>query len=175
MGNLCLEEKGIESARGHVKAGASVWGIGALVLSFAIFLALSACSDDEASPTGPKPSVYDFPATFEEGIVIDVAAGKNVRITATGEVSTNPDGPVLDCDLWTDADGIPDCHYVISDPLCHGLPFMALIGIYNDDEYFLVGTDFDSTFAAAGELRLEINDWVFTDNDGAFSVTVLIQ
>jgi hypothetical protein len=148
------------------------WMISSLLV---LFVGLSACSDDEGSPTGPKPTVFEFPATYEDGILLDIAAGKNVRITATGEVNANPDGPVADCDLWTDADGIPDCNYVIGEPLCHGLPFMALIGIFNDDEYFLVGTNFDSTFAEAGELWLEINDWDFTDNAGAFTVSVLIR
>jgi hypothetical protein len=141
----------------------------------ALCLGLASCSGDEGSPSGPVPTVYDFPATYEDGILIIVAAGKNVRITTTGEVNTNPDGPAIDCNLWTDADGIPDCGYVISEPSCHGLPFMALIGIFNDDEYFLVGTDFDSTFAEAGELRLEINDLFFTDNEGAFTVSVVIR
>lgn len=141
-----------------------------------LFCLLSAgCSENESPSSSTGAKVYELSAVYEDAIVFDVAAGKNVHITATGEVNTNPDGPVLDCDLWTDADGIPDCQYVISETNCHGLPFMALIGIYNDDEYFLVGTEFDSTFAEAGVMRLEINDWVFTDNDGAFTVTVLVQ
>ncbi len=135
----------------------------------------ASCSEDEGPASSGKPKIYELPATYEEGIAFDIAAGRNVHITATGEVSTNPDGPVIDCDLWTDADGIPDCNYVISNTECHGLPFMALIGIYDEDEYFLVGTDFDSTFAEAGQMRLEINDWVFTDNAGAFTVTVIVQ
>jgi len=133
------------------------------------------CSGDDSPSSSGKPKVHELPATYEEGIAFDVAAGKNVHITATGEVNTNPDGPMIDCDLWTDADGIPDCSYVISETQCHGLPFMALIGIYDEDEYFLVGTEFDSTFAEAGRMRLEINDWAFTDNAGAFTVTVIVQ
>ena len=149
-----------------------MWVISPLLL---LSTGLAACSDDEGSPTGAEPAVFELPATYEDGIRFDIAEGKNVRITATGEVNTNPGGPVADCDIWTDADGIPDCSYVISEPLCHGLPFMALIGIFNGDEYFLVGADFDSTFSEAGEFWLEINDWDFADNAGAFTISVHIR
>lgn len=59
--------------------------------------------------------------------------------------------------------------------MCPGVPFMALTGIHNDDECSLVGTAFDGTFADAGDPVLEINDWVFTDNAGRFTIPALAR
>jgi hypothetical protein len=147
---------------------------GALLLA-CMWLAIAACSDDTSSPDAePKPTVYELLATNEQGISIDVAGGQRVHITATDSVNTNPAGTVLDCDLWTDADGITTCNYVWTDPNCRGLPFMALIGTCGADS-FLVGTSFDSTFSGDCTLTLVVNDWVFYDNAGRFMVSVLVR
>jgi hypothetical protein len=85
---------------------------------------------------------------------------------------------VQDCDFWTDADGIPDCHYVDDIPELHGLPFMALIGKFGDD-YFLVGKNYKHTFSSTGTLELSVNDWggcgEDSDNAGKFVITVVIE
>jgi len=135
---------------------------------------LFVCSKDSTSGNEPEPDVYELLATDEAGITLNIDAGQRVQISATDSVNTNPEGPVEDCDLWTDADGIPDCSYVVDSPECRGLPFMALIGEI-DSGYFFVGTNFDSTFTDAAELTLLINDWVFSDNAGRFMVSVLIE
>ena len=138
---------------------------------------LVTCSDDSSSPTDSsksKPKIYQLLATNAGGITLSIQANQTVEISATDSVNTNPGGPVQGCDLWTDANGLPNCSYVTSAPECRGLPFMALIG-YFDSRYFLVGTDFDSTFADGGPLQLLINDWVFTDNQGKFTITVLVK
>ena len=138
-----------------------------------------ACSDSTsppppAPPTGPKPVVYELPATQSSGPALTVKANQNVKITVTDSVSSNPDMYVPECDHWTDANGIADCDYVVSAPECRGLPFMALLGNVETD-YFVVGTVFDSTFTDSVQLNLLINDWVFSDNDGKFRITVLIK
>jgi len=149
--------------------------VSVLILTAAALGAL-ACSDTTSSNGGGQqtPMVYELPATQETAIPVAVASGQRVEITTTGQVSTNPDGPVEGCDLWTDADGLPECMYVTYSPECHGLPFMALIGRV-DADYFLVGTAFDSTFAAACQLDLLVNDWVHADNDGTFTISVLVH
>ena len=85
---------------------------------------------------------------------------------------------VADCDYWTDANGIADCHYVDQNPDLHGLPFMALIGKF-DNNYFLVGTDYKNTFTSSGNLELSVNDWGGcgddSDNVGKFVITVQIE
>jgi hypothetical protein len=144
-----------------------------LLILILLSLVMIVCSKDSTSAE-PEPEVYELSATDEAGIVLDIEANQRIRITATDSVNTNPDGLVEDCDLWTDANGIPDCSYVTDSPECRGLPFMALIGEF-DGEYFLVGADFDSTFAEAGELTLLINDWEFYDNAGQYMVSVLIE
>lgn len=151
---------------------------------FSLLIALTgisafACSDSTsppppARPQGPKPVVYELPATQATGPALAVKANQNVKITVTDSVSSNPGMYVPECDHWTDANGIADCDYVISAPECRGLPFMALLGNVEDD-YFVVGTDFDSTFTDDVQLNLLINDWVFGDNAGKFTITVLIK
>ncbi len=135
----------------------------------------AACTDDSTTntPAGTNPAIYELPATDADGITLSVTTGQVIEITTTGQVNTNPDGPVVDCDLWTDANGIETCIYV-AESWCRGLPFMALIGFF-DSQYFLVGTSFQRTFTASGDLTLLINDLVFDDNDGKFTVSVLIQ
>jgi hypothetical protein len=153
------------------------WAPGLLFSVISMFSAiLLSCSEDSVTPTKTKikPVVYELLATDEDGISISVKANQTVSITSTDSVNTNPGGPVVDCDLWTDADGILDCQYVTDDPLCRGLPFMALIGTCGADS-FLIGTKFDSTFASACTLTFVVNDWVFTDNDGRFRVSVLLK
>ena len=138
----------------------------------------SSCSDDDSpsnsNQNGNQPDIDTILATDQTAIAVTVADGQRVQITVTDSVNSNPDGPVLDCDLWTNADGIPDCQYVTSETECRNLPFMALIG-YMHDEYFLIGVDFDSTFASGGELEIMINDWVFYDNYGRYIVSILIE
>ena len=149
---------------------------GSMYLGLIVMLILG-CSDSSTNNprnNGPTPDVYELPATLDTSIVIDIEAGKTVEITATDSVNTNPDGPVVDCDLWTDADGIADCNYVTGSPECRGLPFMALLG-HRGTDYFLVGTSFDTTFSNAGQLELLINDWVFNDNAGKFRISVLVR
>lgn len=144
-------------------------------VSFA-FTLFAGCSDDSSpppTPARPKPVVYQLNATADTSITVAVLAGQTLRITTTGSVCTNPGGPVVDCDLWTDADGIPDCHYVTSAWQCRDLPFMALIGRrVGGYHYFLVGTDFAEDYDEDEEVELMINDWVFGDNAGAFTISV---
>ena len=59
-----------------------------------------------------------------------------------------------------------------------GLPFMALIGKF-DNDYFLVGTSYKNTCNTAGNLELSVNDWGGcgddSDNVGKFVITVQIE
>lgn len=147
------------------------------LICLALYLTIS-CSDSASPPpanTGPKPVVHELLATSAAGITVSVAANQTIEISTTDSVCTNPARPILfpDCDIWTDADGLPDCHYVTTYQECRGLPFMALIGSVEADEYFVVGTDFDSTFAGDVQLKLIINDWVYDDNAGKFTISVL--
>jgi len=138
---------------------------------------LAACSDDATpppAPSGGKPAVYQLAATADTTITLTARKGQTIRIRTTGSVCTNPGGPVVDCDIWTDADGIPDCHYVEDAWQCHNLPFMALIGRRVDErhDYFLVGTDYTETCDEDAEIEIKINDWILSDNAGAFTISV---
>jgi hypothetical protein len=145
------------------------------LVSFAAAL-IAGCSDSSTPPPPPpkpQPVVYQLPAVADTTITIAVKAGQTLQITATGTVCTNPGGPVADCDMWTDANGIPSCHYVNDAWQCRGLPFMALIGRrVGHHQYFLVGTDYMRDCDSDGELKLMVNDWVFGDNAGAFTISV---
>lgn len=138
------------------------------------------CKESEDDDPSSQPNVYEYESVRShcDPLIIEVKANQTITITTTDSVITNINGSVADCDFWTDADGIPDCHYVDTRPDLHGLPFMALIGKFND-EYFLVGTSFTRTFTAAGNLELSVNDWGGcgddSDNTGKFVISVLIE
>jgi hypothetical protein len=142
---------------------------------------LNACKkddEDDDQQSQWKTYTYDAVRSWCDPLIISLKADQTVTITVTDSVHTNPTGVVEDCDYWTDADGIADCHYVEQNELLHDLPFMALIGKFND-EYFLVGTYFEHTFTAEGQLELSVNDWGGcgdeSDNDGQFVIKVLIE
>ena len=86
------------------------------------------CSDDGSPTSSDGPVVYELLASHCDPLVIAYDSGQTVTFTVTDSVITNINGVVEDCDFSTDADGIPDCHYVQDQPLIHGLSFMALIG-----------------------------------------------
>lgn len=143
-----------------------------------ISVLLSGCSDSNSNDS--EPEVFEYLATRSHcnPLIISIKANDVVTINTTGEVITNISGAVVDCDFWTDADGIPDCHYINDIPELHDLPFMALIGKFNND-YFLVGTYYKYTFTTAGNLELWVNDWGGcdddSDNEGKFIISVLIE
>ena len=147
-------------------------------LILVISIILYGCSDSD--PIDPEPEVYEYAAVRShcDPLIISIKANKKVTITTTGSVITNINGNVADCDIWTDANGIPGCHYINEIPELHDLPFMALIGMF-DNEYFLVGTSYKHTFTSTGNLELSVNDWGGcnndSDNDGTFIITVLIE
>lgn len=149
-------------------------------LSLLTLLALVAggCSDDSSTGTDPQPETYTLLASHCDPLVITVGANQTVTITTTDSVLTHVNGGIADCDFWTDADGIPDCHYVTDVTELHSLPFMALIGYFNG-EWFVVGTSFERTFDTAGDLELKVNDWgpcgTDSDNVGQFVITVLVE
>ena len=143
-----------------------------------ISVILYGCSDSDS--IDPEPEVFEYTAVRShcDPLIIPVKANQTVTVTTTGTVITNINGNVADCDKWTDANGIPDCHYVDAIADLHGLPFMALIGKF-DNEFFLVGTSYKHTFSIAGNLELSVNDWGGcnndSDNDGTFIITVLVE
>lgn len=141
---------------------------------------LNACKKDDDEDTQDEWKTYVYQAIDSpcDPLIIAVKANQTITITASDSVITNPNGVVEDCDFWTDADGIADCHYVEQNELLHGLPFMALIGKFAE-EYFLVGTYYNHTFTTDGNLELSVNDWGGcgdeSDNDGQFVIKVLIE
>jgi hypothetical protein len=136
--------------------------------------------DDSDDPDTPQPTVYEYESvrSWCDPLIISVQANQKLTITTSDSVITNINGMVQDCDFWTDADGIADCHYVDQNPDLHGLPFMALIGKF-DNQYFLVGTYYQNTFTTSGNLELSVNDWGGcgddSDNVGIFVISVLIE
>jgi hypothetical protein len=155
-----------------------------LVLGFGFLLftqtILTGCKKDEEENNDPQPSVYVYESVRShcDPLIIPVQANQTLTITTTDSVITNINGWVADCDYWTDANGIEDCHYVDENPDLHGLPFMALIGKFGND-YFLVGTDYKNTVPSSGNLELSVNDWGGcgdeSDNVGKFVISVLIE
>ena len=147
-----------------------------LVIGIAVFL--SGCSKEDSDD--PQTRTYEYQAIRShcDPLILSIQAIQTVTITTTDSVITNISGHVVDCDFWTDANGIPDCHYMNEQPDLHNLPFMALIGKIGDD-YFLVGTYYKHTFTSNGNLELSVNDWGGcgddSDNEGKFIITVLIE
>ncbi len=139
-------------------------------------LVVFACSNSE----GPEPTVYVYESVRSQcdPLIIPIKSNQTVTITTTDSVITNINGFVADCDFWTDADGIADCHYVNAIQELHGLPFMALIGKF-DEQFFLVGTNYKNTFTKDGNLELSVNDvgacGADSDNVGKFIISVLIE
>lgn len=149
-----------------------------LFIVFISILIIGCDKDDEEEEAPSNTYVYDAVRSHCDPLMFVISADQTVTITTTDSVITNINGGVADCDYWTDADGIPDCHYIDDNPDLHGLPFMALIGEYGG-EYFLVGTSYQNTFASADTLKLSVNDWGGcgddSDNVGQFVITVLIE
>ena len=142
---------------------------------------LNACKKDEEeedSQSQTRTYTYDAVRSWCDPLIIAVKANQTITITTTDSVITNINGMVEDCDFWTDADGIPDCHYVDQNELLHGLPFMALIGKFAE-EYFLVGTYYKHTFTTDVNLELSVNDWGGcgdeSDNSGQFVIRVVTE
>ena len=139
---------------------------------------LFGCSKSEEAEE-PQTKVYEYDAKRShcDPLIIAVS-NQTVTITTTDTVITNIGGSVEDCDYWTDANGIPDCHYIEEQEDLHNLPFMALIGKFGD-EYFLVGKSYKHYFSTAGNLELSVNDWggcgVDSDNAGKFVISVQIE
>ena len=152
--------------------------LGVFVLSTLVLWAiLPSCKKDESEEpaSNVKTYQYDSKRSYCDPLILSVKENQTLTITTKDSVITNPTGGVADCDFWTDADGIPDCHYVDQIEELHGLPFMALIGKFGD-EYFLVGTYYKHTFTSAGNLELSVNDFGIcgddADNVGTFVITV---
>jgi hypothetical protein len=103
---------------------------------------------------------------------IDVEAGDEVRITATGEIVDDVNGHP---DRTFPPEGVPDLRGEhTGDPFRH-INHAALIGrIGEDGEIFVVGDDLRTTVGASGRLLLAINDNRFDDNRGSFEAEITV-
>jgi hypothetical protein len=146
-----------------------------LLLCLCLCAILGLNCDDEATNSEPEPETYTLDATHCTPLEITVVANETISLTVTDSVHTNPGGVVVECDFWTDADGIPTCPYVGTVSELNNLPFMALVGSF-DTEWFVVGTSFDTVLTEADTLMLKVNDWgpcaELSDNAGQFVITV---
>ncbi|HAA32334.1 MAG TPA: hypothetical protein DCE56_37340 [Cyanobacteria bacterium UBA8553] len=115
-------------------------------------------------------------AANDYGIEIRISKGDKLRINARGRINTNPSGTVPDCDLWTDPNGLSNCHYVRKEAVrLHNLPFMALVGQFNREKHVLIGDYKEQVFESDGYLRLFVNDWEYRGNQGTLTITVRRQ
>lgn len=128
-----------------------------------------------AQGNGHKPfneTVYVDGTWQETGIV--VKGGITISATGTFNCDAIPDDP----NTW------PDCVNTYGpngltgssangafDFVAPGLPMYSLVGRFGDGDPFFVGEG-PTTVLGDGVLYLAINDNVFTDNDGGFTVTV---
>jgi hypothetical protein len=113
---------------------------------------------------------YYLDAKNANGIRIFISKGD--RITASGSVHTNPNGTVPKCDVWTGSEGIKDCDYIDKYSELQSNPFMALIGELNGEPSFPIGEEHEHGNNPPGILVLKVNDWVYEDNKGSFTITV---
>lgn len=145
-----------------------------MVLGICALLCIG-CSDDEPTNSTPDGETYVLLASHCDPLEIIVNANETITLVTTDTVHTNESGSVADCDFWTDADGIPDCHYVGQVAELNNLSFMALVGSFETD-WFFVGTSFDTTLTRTDTLKLKVNDWgpcdTDSDNSGRFFITV---
>ncbi|MEP0858616.1 pentapeptide repeat-containing protein [Trichocoleus sp. DQ-U1] len=125
-------------------------------------------------PDTSSDTTYLLDAKNAKGIRISIPKGKNVVITASGRVHTNPKGHVSKCDVWTGPEGIKNCDYD-EDPKLQGSSFMALIGQFNDGPYFKIGKKHELSGNTRGILVLKVNDWGYSDNSGSFTITVTMK
>ena len=95
---------------------------------------------------------------------IELSAGRQLDISATGLANHVPWGDMYD------ADGLA----VVNGPtfLASGLPIGALVGRIDNGPAFVIGTDFSMPASASGRLYLGFNDSRCDDNLGQYSVTV---
>jgi len=114
---------------------------------------------------------YVLSSRNSSGLKISVKSGDQIVIKSSGNVNTHPNGSVLDCDIWTDPDGIKNCVYVDRISSLNGLPFMALVGNFNGDNFY-VGKNFNKKFTSDGTLTLKVNDWLYNDNVGDLSIDI---
>lgn len=131
--------------------------------------------DVEIQEPASTSNTYTLSAMDSAGIRLSVKSGDHISIRAQGEVHTHPNGEVAECDFWVGPEGIPGCRYVSERPELHGLPFMGLIGSFDQVSYWFVGQQTDVIAPSDGELTLVINDWVYSDNAGEFTLTVVIE
>jgi len=112
-----------------------------------------------------------IPADNISGEFIQIPGSTKIKITVEGQVHTNPGGTVLSCDVWTDPTGIDDCVYNGRGDL-HGLNFMALIGKFDEGDWFPIGGYCEKVFPHNGYLQLKVNDFIYQDNAGSFTVKI---
>lgn len=138
-----------------------------------IFLSSNLTSSKNCTRQAENSINCTLDATNASGIEIRISKGDKLMVSARGRINTNPSGTVPDCDLWTDPNGLSNCHYVHKEAeRLHDLPFMALVGQFNKEKPVLIGDNKELTFVSDGYLQLFVNDWEYTSNQGTLTITV---
>ncbi|MGB5959075.1 MAG: hypothetical protein WBG73_00340 [Coleofasciculaceae cyanobacterium] len=74
------------------------------------------------TPSSPSTKKYTILANDSTGITLPVSQGDTLKITASGDVHTNKNGNVTDCDVWATPEGLPKCRYTKENSSLSGLP-----------------------------------------------------
>jgi hypothetical protein len=160
---------GRSRVRAIAVAGAVVTAAG--LASVSVANASTAAKPQTLTYTVQVPS--SSPSLVDTGI--NISAGANVSIKASGKViyrgdrpATGPKGfavPGQKC-----ASGLPTGPYFND-----SLPCLSLIGAMGSSATFEVGPSLSIPTAEGGELYLMFNDNEWDDNSGSFTVTVTVS
>jgi hypothetical protein len=126
----------------------------------------------ESSPT-PEAAIFDvlIPASgCWVNSEVTVTTGQKVIVSASGIINTwgGKDGSNSDPNGQESICGAIEC------PV-QGVGYGALVGRLEDQKAFFVGTEFEYTATAEGQLYFSVNDWECEDNNGTFILSVTVE
>lgn len=150
-----------------------------IFILFLTLLFLFGCKKNNNNPTGPNNNTISIkvPADvpwFDSGV--NVRSGEVIKIAASGTIyigSLTNDS--LDYQTPDGTPGLtPQSVGTSNTFLAPNLPLWSLIGhIDSAGNPFEIGEDTTFTAADGGELYLSVNDNIFDDNSGSWSVNII--
>jgi hypothetical protein len=159
-----------------VAPGRKTWLLGVLLIIIGVGSVLLENTSHLGNTPVTTPVTGTFNITvpanvrwFDTGVSIN--SGQHFSIAATGQVNawvgiSKDYGPEGSGEAFIDACG--------GDSIAPGINCDALVGRLGNQR-FRVGAFYESIATSSGNLYLAVNDSIFTDNTGAFDVTITLQ
>jgi len=144
--------------------------VGLAAVAAAVIGAVVAAGGNGADPREVTVTVDSTEEWTDTGVTL--AGGEEVRLSASGSIGDDQTRPAQRFGPDGAARAADDPHF--RDPWPE-LPHAGLIARVGTDDPFFVGHDLRLDQAPAGPLRLGVNDFIYTDNDGTFEVRVEVR